>query len=134
MSTTEETVIELLKTYFSQQEAFDADAMLQAWHPNGMMYLVGNANEFRVVSIEEQAAQIRAVRQQMPDMQVKFVIDEIEQVAVHDDLIASLHVRWRMIFPEGYGRHRTFFNLANIDGVWGIVNTVDRGLQEMPEE
>ncbi len=61
------------------------------------------------------------------------MIDEIEQVAVHDGLIASVHVRWRMIFPEGYGKHRTFFNLAKIDGVWGIVNTVDRGFQVMPE-
>lgn len=127
-------IVQLLEAYFSIQSDFDGDALASFWHPNGKMYLVGNSNEFRIVSIEEQAGHIKAAKARMPEIEVQFVIDEIEQVAVHDDLIASAHVRWRMIFPEGYGKHRTFFNLAKIAGQWGIVNTVDRGLQVMPEE
>ena len=134
MSNPQIEITQLLETYFAKQEDFDGEGMLAAWHPEGKMYLVGNNNEFRIVTVEEQAGHIKTAKERMPDIQVKFVIDEIEQVAVYDDLIASVHVRWRMIFPEGYGRHRTFFNLAKVDGLWGIVNTVDRGLQEMPEE
>ena len=130
----EAEIVQLLEAYFSVQSTFDGEAIASFWHPNGKMYLVGNSNEFRIVSIEEQAEQIKAAKARMPEIEVQFVIDEIEQVAVHDDLIASAHVRWRMIFPEGYGKHRTFFNLAKIAGRWGIVNTVDRGLQVMPEE
>ena len=98
------------------------------------MHLVGNNGEFRVVAIEEQVAHIKEVKDRVPDLVVNFVIDEIEQVAVHDDLVASVHVRYRMVFPEGYGEHRCFYNLAKIDGQWGIVNVVDRGFQVMPEE
>lgn len=134
MSETKDEISKLIKNYFASQSTFDGDTMLNFWHPAGKMYLVGNNNEFRIVAIEEQAAHIREVKTQVPEIQVDFVIDEIEQIAVHDDLIASVHVRWRMIFPEGYGKHRTFFNLARIDKKWGIVNTVDRGFQVMPEE
>ena len=126
-------IVRLLEAYFSVQSDFDGEALASFWHPNGKMYLVGNSNEFRIVSIEEQAGHIKEVKARVPEIKVQFVIDEIEQVAVHDDLIASAHVRWRMIFPEGYGKHRTFFNLAKIEGQWGIVNTVDRGLQVVPE-
>jgi len=63
------------------------------------------------------------------EYQVKFVIDDIERIALHDDLIASVHVRWGMIFPDGYGKHRSFYNLAKVDGKWGIINVVDRGLE-----
>ena len=132
--TTKEEILHLLETYFSQQEAFDGESMLKSWHPEGKMYLVGNNNEFRIVTIEEQAGHIKEAKEQVPDIRVQFVIDEVEQISIHDDLIASAHLRWRMIFPEGYGKHRTFFNLANIDGKWGIVNTVDRGFQVMLEE
>ena len=132
--TTKEEIIQLLEAYFANQEAFDGENMLNFWHPGGQMYLVGNNNEFRIVTIEEQASHIKEAKERVPDIQVQFVIDEVEQIAIHDDLIASAHLRWRMIFPEGYGKHRTFFNLANIDGKWGIVNTVDRGFQVMPED
>ena len=134
MSRTKDEILILLETYFSYQEAFNGDGMLASWYPGGKMYLVGNNNEFRIVTIEEQVGHIKEVKERVPDIQVQFVIDEVEQIAVHDDLIASAHLRWRMIFPEGYGQHRTFFNLAKIDGKWGIVNSVDRGFQAMPEE
>jgi len=129
MTNPKDEVLQLIRTYFAEQSKFDGDKLLAAWHPDGMMYLVGNNNEFRIVSIEEQAAHINEVQDRVPDLQVKFEIDEIEHIAVHDDLIASVHVNWRMIFPEGYGEHRTFFNLAKIHGQWGIVNSVDRGFQ-----
>jgi hypothetical protein len=134
MTTAKEEILKLLKNYFTNQEAFDGEKMLKFWHPGSKMYLVGNNNEFRIVTIEEQAGHINEVKERVPDIQVQFVIDEIEQIIIHDDLIASAHLRWRMLFPEGYGEHRTFFNLANIDGKWGIVNTVDRGFQVMPED
>jgi hypothetical protein len=38
-----------------------------------------------------------------------------------------------MIFPNSYGVHCIFFNLAKIEVKWGIVNTVDRGFQVMEE-
>ena len=131
MATHREKIVQLLETYFRQQEAFDGNEMQKSWHPKGMMYLVGNSGQFRIVSIEEQVAHLKEAKERMPDINIKFIIDEIEQISVHDDLIASAHIRWRMIFPEGYGKHRTFFNLANINGVWSIVNTVDRGFQVM---
>jgi hypothetical protein len=133
MSNAKDEVIQHIETYFARQSEFVGKYILEAWHPDGMMYLVGNANEFRIVSAEEQAGHIDDAKERMPDIQVKFEIDEIEHIAVHDDLIASVHVSWRMVFPEGYGVHRTFFNLAKIDGKWGIVNTVDRGIQVMDD-
>ena len=56
-----------------------------------------------------------------------------ERQATNVELIACAHVRYRMVLPEGYGVHRCFYNLANLDGKWGIVNAVDRGLQVSPE-
>jgi hypothetical protein len=134
MSGPQAEIIQLIEAYFAVQSEFDGEAMASFWHPAGKMYLVGNSNEFRIVSIEEQAGHIKETKERLPEINVQFVIDEIEQVSVHDDLIASAHVRWRMIFPEGYGKHRSFFNLAKIAGKWGIVNTVDRGFQVMPGE
>ena len=106
---------------------------MEFWHPAGQMYLVGNQGEFRVVTIEEQAAHIKDTKASQPDLSVEFALDEIEQVIVHDELITSVHVRYQMIFPEGYGVHRCFYNLANMDGKWGIVNAVDRGFRVYPE-
>jgi hypothetical protein len=98
-----------------------------------MMYLVGNDGDFRVVSAETQASHIDDVGRKVPDLQVGFEIDEIESLTIHDDLIASVHVRWRMVFPGSFGRHLTFFNLVNMDGGWVIVNIVDRGFEEKGE-
>jgi hypothetical protein len=125
----EKEIIQHIEAYFARQSDFDGDAMLEAWHSGGVMYLVGNQNEFRVVTVEEQASHVKETKERVPDLRVEFVLDEIEQVVVHDELIASAHVRYRMIFPEGYGRHRCFYNLAKIEGKWGIVNAVDRGIQ-----
>ena len=61
-------------------------------------------------------------------------IEKIEQVVIHEDLIASVHVLYRMVFPDGYGKHRCFYNLAKIEGKWMIVNAVDRGFQVMEAE
>ena len=127
-------IIQLIEAYFNKQSDFDGEGMLNYWHLDGKMYLVGNLGEFRAVTIEEQVNHMKDAKESVPDLKVDFVIDEIEQVAVHDDLIASVHLRYRMVFPEGYGNHRCFYNLAKIDGVWGIVNVVDRGFQVMPEE
>ena len=130
----DEEVKQLIEAYFARQSDFDGDGMLAYWHSGGMMYLVGNQNEFRVISVEEQVAHIREAKARLPDLKVRFFIDEIEQVVVHEALIASVHLRYRMVFPEGYGEHRCFYNLAKIDGRWGIVNAVDRGFQVLLED
>jgi len=122
-------IIQLLEAYFERQSLFDGGGMLEFWHPGGRMYLVGNQNEFRVVTIEEQVDHIKGAKERLPDLRVTFVLDEIEQVVVQDDLIAAAHVRYRMILPEGYGQHRCFYHLAKIDGKWGLVGAVDRGIQ-----
>ena len=133
MSTNQEKVTQLVKDYVTRQSEFCGDVIRNAWHPDGMMYLVGNDGKFRVVSAETQAGHLDDVRRKAPDLQVGFEIDEIEGLTIHDDLIASVHVRWRMVFPDSFGRHRTFFNLANMDGNWVIVNIVDRGFEEKGE-
>ena len=124
-------ITELIEAYFAKQSEFDGNNMFDFWQPGGMLYLVGNNNEFRIVTIEDQAAHIREAKERMPDLKVLFQIEMIEQVVVHDDLIASVYVRYRMAFPDGYGKHRCFYNLAKIEGKWRIVNAVDRGFQEM---
>ena len=134
VSNTKDEFVQLIEAYFTAQSGFDGDRILKFWHPEGKMYLVGNQDEFRVVTIEDQISHMEDAKERVSDLTVDFVIDEIEQVAVHDDLIASIHIRYRMIFPEGYGEHRCFYNLAKIKGVWGIVNAVDRGFQVMPKE
>ena len=133
MSTAKEEITQLIQAYFTRQSDFDGEGMLAFWHPAGQMYLVGNQGEFRVVTIEEQVGHIKDAKARVPDLRVEFVLEEIEQVTVHDELIACAHVRYRMVLPEGYGVHRCFYNLANMDGKWGIVNAVDRGLQVSPE-
>lgn len=134
MTDTNKEIVELLESYFAKQSLFDGDSMLEFWHPGGIMHLVGNRNVFRQVTIEDQANHIKKAREKMPDLKVEFVLDEIEQVVVHEDLIASAHVRYRMVFDEGYGRHRCFLSLTKVDGKWGIVNTVDRGFEVLDEE
>ena len=134
MTSVKREISQLLEAYFARQSMFDGDGMLEFWHPGGRMYLVGNQNEFRVVTIEEQVSHIKDANERVPDLKVEFILDEIEQVAVQEDLIASAHVRYRMIFPEGYGKHRCFYNLAKIGGKWGIVNVVDRGFQILSSE
>jgi hypothetical protein len=134
MTDTNREIIQLLENYFARQSMFDGDGMLEFWHPGGRMYLVGNQNEFRVVTIEEQASHIKDAKERVPDLKVEFILEEIEQVVVQEDLIASAHVRYRMIFPEGYGKHRCFYHLAKIEGKWGIVNVVDRGVQVLSAE
>jgi len=129
MSIGEDEVIKFIEAYFSKQSGFDGESMLDFWHPGGRLFLVGNSNEFRVVSIEEQASHLKEARERLPDLMVDFNIEEFEQVVIHEELIASVHVRYRMTFPEGYGKHRCFFNLARITGKWKIVNVVDRGFQ-----
>jgi hypothetical protein len=134
MNVTGDKITKMIEAYFARQSEFDGDGMLEFWHPGGMMYLVGNNNEFRIVTVEEQAAHIKETRERVPDLKVHFQIETIEQVVEHEDLIASVHVRYRMILPDGYGKHRCFYNLAKIEGKWGIVNAVDRGFQEMQAE
>ena len=127
-------ITKLLENYFTAQSDFGADTVLDFWHPGGDLYLVGNQGEFRVVTIEEQIAHTKEAKTMVPDLKVEFLLDEIELVTVHEDLIASVHVRYRMLFPEGQGVHRCFYNLAKIDGQWGIVNAVDRGFQSLLTE
>ena len=133
MSQVNEEINQLIEAYFLSQSGFDGEKMLEFWFPKGKMFLVGNQNVFRVVTVEEQTHHMKDVKIRMPDIAVKFVMDEIEQVAVHDDLIASVHARYRMVFPEGYGKHRCFFNLVKVDGNWKIVNVVDRGFEILSE-
>ena len=133
MPDTKAEIKQLIETYFTRQSDFDGDGMLDFWHPAGRMYLVGNQGDFRVVTIEEQAGHIKQAKAHRADLRVEFVLEEIDQIRVHDDLIASVHVSYRMVFPEGYGTHRCFYHLANMDGKWGIVNAVDRGIQVTDE-
>ena len=134
MSITDDEITKMIEAYFAKQSEFDGDSILGFWHPGGMMYLVGNNNEFRIVAAENQAAHIKEVKERVPDLKVHFQVEKIEQAIVHEDLIASVHVRYRMTFPDGYGKHRCFFNLAKIEGKWMIVNVVDRGFQVMQAE
>lgn len=129
-----EEIVEFIEAYFAARSKFDGIAVRDFWYPEGKMFLVGNQGEFRVVTNEEQADHVKQTKQAVPDLTVEFVLDEIEQIQFHDDLIASVHVRYRMVFPEGYGKHRSFLNLTKIDGSWQIVNAVDRGLQVIPED
>ena len=133
MSDSQAAIIQRIEDYFARQADFDGDGMLEFWHPMGKMYLVGNQGEFRVVTVEEQAEHIKEAKARLPYLHVEFALEEIEQVAVHDDLVASVHVRYRMVFPEVYGLHRCFYNLVNMDGKWGIVNAVDRGLESLEQ-
>lgn len=134
MSVTDSEITKMIEAYFSIQSEFDGDGMLGFWHSGGMMYLVGNNNEFRIVSVEDQASHIKEAKDRVPDLKVHFEIEKIEQVVIHEDLIASVHVLYRMVFPDGYGKHRCFYNLAKIEGKWMIVNAVDRGFQVMEAE
>lgn len=129
MTQTNQEIIHFIEAYFARQSEFDGDGMLEFWHPEGRLYLVGNQNVFRIVSIEEQVRHIKEAKESVPDLKIEFVLDEIEQVTVQEDLIASVHVRYRMLMPQGYGKHRCFYHLAKIDGKWGFVNAVDRGYQ-----
>lgn len=127
-------ISQFLVDYFEKQSLFDGESLMAFWHPGGMLHLVGNRNVFRVLSIEDHVGHIKKVNEKMPDLKVEFVLDEIEQIVVHEDLIASAHVRYRMLFDEGYGRHRCFFSLTKVEGKWGFVNTVDRGFEVLEAE
>ncbi len=129
-----EEIIHFIKSYFAARAKFNGIDVRRFWYPEGKMFLVGNQGTFRIVTNEKQAEHIQKTNEKRPELKVDFVLDEIEQVQVHDDLIATVHVRYRMIFPEGYGQHRSFINMAKIDGTWMIVNAVDRGLEVSPDD
>ena len=134
MSDSKYAISDLIQAYFKERSKFNGDGLLKYWQPQGKLFLVGNQGNFRIVTIEEQTDHMKEVRTAMPDFKISFKLDEIEQIKVYDDLIASVHVRYRMLLPAGYGQHRCFFNLAKIEGKWKIVNTVDRGIEVLPDD
>jgi hypothetical protein len=68
MTNSRDDVVQIIESFFRYQEAFDGNGMLNVWHSGGRMYLVGNNNEFRVVSIEEQSEHINQVKNKVPDI------------------------------------------------------------------
>ncbi len=130
MSDSNQTILTaFFEKYFQAQSGFNGSHLMDYWRPGGILHTVGNAGEFHTRTIEKQIEGMKAAQERIPGLKVDFVIDEIEQIAVHDDLIASVHIRYRMIFPDGYGKHRSFFSLTKIDQEWGIVSALDRGFE-----
>jgi len=68
MTNSRDDVLQIIESFFRHQEAFDGKGILSVWHSGGRMYLVGNNNEFRVVSIEEQSEHINQVKDKVPDI------------------------------------------------------------------
>ena len=88
---------------------------------------------FELLRLKTRPIHIDEVKLKIPDLQVGFEIDEFENLTLHDDLIASVHVCWRMVFPNSLGASSNqFFNLANMDGRLGNYcnHIVDRGFEE----
>ena len=129
MTELNQAVINVIEEFFRLQGEFDGDGILNLWHTEGMVYMVGNNNQFRINSIKEQCAHINEVKKKVPDIRVDFLIDSVEEVSIQDDLIATARVQWRMMMLDSYGKHRSFYNLVKIGGRWVIVNVVDRGLE-----
>ena len=68
MSQSKDEIKQLMESYFAEQAGFNGEGMLKYWHPEGVMYLVGNQGEFRVVTIEEQVSHMAKAKEHMPDL------------------------------------------------------------------
>ncbi len=125
LSTAIDKVKEVLKLYHDSCERFDDVQVSELLHPKAQMFNVGNDNQFFIRSRQEfVAGAVIAPREHQ--VELKFDV-EIQRVDVYDDLIATAQVLNHITYSDSQGEHHSFINLAKIDGVWYIVNVLDRG-------
>ena len=124
-STAIEEVKKVLRLYHDSCERFDDAQVSEILHPEARMFNVGNDNQFFIRSQQEfVAGAVIAPREHQ--VELKFDV-EIQRVDVYDDLVATAQVFNRVTYSDSRGEHHSFINLAKIDGVWYIVNVLDRG-------
>lgn len=116
----------LLQTYFQYFADFDGSGMNALWHPEGKQFNVGNRNEFLVRTPKTFTERWEAIRERV-DFTMTIEIDDMSHIAVYDALIASAEVKWRMLMPDSWGEHCSYFHLIKQDDAWKIAGVVDRG-------
>ena len=117
---------ELLQTYYRCFAKFDGEGMKALWHPEGKLFNVGNRNAFIIRDPATFTERWSVIKQKL-DSELSIEIDDMHHIVAYDTLIASAEVKWRMVMPDSWGEHCSYFNLAKIDGTWQIVGMVDRG-------
>ncbi|MHA2496376.1 MAG: nuclear transport factor 2 family protein [Candidatus Hodarchaeales archaeon] len=124
---------ETLERYYSSQEHSNEEEFLSVWHPEARRISFGNDNKMLVSNTEEIIKYtingLRIAKERDPDFYVKFQVNKIKHVAVHD-VVASAEVDWQMEMPMARGLHASFFHLAKIDDHWMIIGLTDRGVEE----
>ena len=117
---------ELLQTYYRCFAKFDGEGMNALWHPEGKLFNVGNRNEFLIRDPATFTERWSVIKEKL-DYELTIEIDDMRHIVVYDGLIASAEVKWRMVMPDSWGEHCSYYHLAKIDGVWQIAGVVDRG-------
>ena len=129
-----ETIKAIIKDYIVCNENSDWEMFSKLWHPEARRLNVGNNGELLITPTEDikkfSFEGLRNLRKQMPDAEIKFIIENFSHVDIHDEFVASAELNWMMLLPGSKGRHKTYFHLVRIDGNWIIVNVLDRGYEE----
>lgn len=106
----------------------------ELWHPEARRFGIGNSMELGVMNKEEiikfSINGLKGLKKQLPNPEIiNFTIDEIIDIKCIEGVIASVELKWHMVLPGSKGTHHTFIQFAKQDGMWYIVNVLDKGYE-----
>ncbi|MHA1462502.1 MAG: nuclear transport factor 2 family protein [Candidatus Heimdallarchaeota archaeon] len=130
-------IIDLVKENLQITFAGEIETFQKLWHPKAHRFGLGNSNElysFSRAELCEHMQQLTAAKKDNPSLaQIEIIFDEIDFINIHQNLIASVAVKWHMNMPDSMGKHYTYYHLAKQDNTWQIVNALDRGFEYKEE-
>jgi hypothetical protein len=106
----------------------DTDVFDQCLHNEARRIGLGNENKIYIVTKDQINTGLKQLSQKIAELDTKFQIDQITHVHIKD-VTASVEIEWRMIWDGGEGKHWSCFHLVKQNGVWFIVNHLDRGIE-----
>jgi hypothetical protein len=132
--TEEDKIRDLIEKYTKCNETSDWESFIELWHPEARRLNVGNNNQLLITPTDDikkfSFDGLKNLKQQMPDADIRFEIDEFTHIDIYDNVVASVELKWKMFLPGSKGTHKTYFHLVKLDDLWIIVNVLDRGFEE----
>ena len=111
----EQQIENFLQEYFRHLHAHNRDAILNDWHPQGVLFINGEPRALVFL-------------QGLPT-NVSFEVRQVERITVTGPA-ASAIVSWTMKMPGSTGHHVSHFTLVNLGEDWLIASQVDNGIEE----
>ncbi|MHA1555295.1 MAG: nuclear transport factor 2 family protein [Candidatus Heimdallarchaeota archaeon] len=97
-------IIDLVKENLQITFAGEIETFQKLWHPKAHRFGLGNSNElysFSRAELCEHMQQLTAAKKDNPSLaQIEIIFDEIDFINIHQNLIASVAVKWHMNMPD----------------------------------